>query len=127
MEDFDQLLSRLEEESEKPCADRRHLTALRDAARVLRAMNDVSEPVMQALTYPHEPAACPNPEHVGLLREATHMLDLSMQMIPDGLRYLAAKTPDAYGGDPLEADAEAEGHHGRELAERAAVLSRRHG
>ncbi len=95
MEDFDTLLGRLEEEGEKSCADQRHPAALRDAARVLRAMNDISEHVMQSLTYPHEPTACPSPEHVRLLREAAQMLELSMTMIPDGLRYLAATTPDA--------------------------------
>ena len=39
-------------------------------------MNDISEHVMQSLTYPHEPTACPSPEHVRLLREAAQMLDL---------------------------------------------------
>lgn len=95
MEDFEALLRRLEEQSEKPCADQRHAAALRDAARVLRVMNDISEHVMQSPMYPHEPTTCPNPEHVRLLRETAQMLELSMTMIPDGLRYLAATTPDA--------------------------------
>lgn len=95
MDQFDQLLDRLEREADQSCADRRHAAALRDTARVLRAMNDLSEHVIGSLMYPHQPTACQSPQHVELLRDAAEMLSLGMTMVPDGLRYLAATTPEA--------------------------------
>jgi len=94
--DWQALIWRLEDAGAN-CTDERHRPALHMAAHALRTLNELSTYVMSTIwTQDHQPTPCRDAEHCELLRKAADMFNVIETMIPDGLRYLAARTPEEF-------------------------------